>query len=105
VGRQVILRLGGEAAAVRTRVEVDVSGAGRLPFPRGEDPINRNRANYDPTVQSIHGTLAAGSLPEGASLYGDTEMVGNVWEWEEKKVLRSGGGTILMDLRDVQVGI
>lgn len=61
-------------------------------LPWGEAPINRDRANYDPTGRSMHGTVAAGSLPEGSSPYGATEMVGNVWEWTRNKGVLRGGG-------------
>ena len=80
-------RLPSEAEWVRA-----CRGLVAYPFPWGEAPINRDRANYDPTGRSTHGTVPAGSLPEGASPYGATEMVGKGWEWTRNKGVLRGGG-------------
>ena len=50
---------------------------GRL-FPWGNEMPDNNRLNFN--IQSGD-AQAAGSYPEGASLYGAVDMAGNVWEW------------------------
>jgi formylglycine-generating enzyme required for sulfatase activity len=53
-------------------------GADGRTYPWGER-LTCLRANYD--ACNKEGPIAVGSLPEGASLYGALDMVGNVWEW------------------------
>lgn len=49
----------------------------RNPFPWGDEPVSRARANVD---QVSGGPVPAGSLP-GASSAGLQSLIGDVWEW------------------------
>jgi len=47
-------------------------------YPWGEEPPDNRRANLDGRALR---TIDVGSLPEGDSVFGCRQMLGNVWEW------------------------
>jgi iron(II)-dependent oxidoreductase len=53
------------------------TGTKRL-YPWGDEPPMPERANLD---QLAFGPAEAGAYPEGASAYGASGMIGDVWEW------------------------
>jgi iron(II)-dependent oxidoreductase len=50
----------------------------KRPYPWGEEPPSRSKANLD---QLSFSTAPAGAYPEGTSAYGAEQMLGDVWEW------------------------
>lgn len=58
--------------------ELAASGPDKLRFPWGNAPPTPRRANLDGRAL---GTLDVGAFPEGDSVYGCRQMMGNVWEW------------------------
>ena len=56
-------------------------GEGRQPYPWGGG-LDGSRANYRDGNDGYDNTLApVGGFPDGMSVYGAFDLVGNVWEW------------------------
>ena len=58
--------------------EKAASGPENTVYPWGSELPDSTRANYN---FSSNDTVAVGSYPAGASVYGALDMAGNVWEW------------------------
>ncbi len=58
--------------------ELAASGPDGRPFPWGEELPSPDRANLD---WSHLGVVDVGAYPEGDSVFGCRQMIGNIWEW------------------------
>ncbi len=63
-------------------------------YPWGNEPVDCQRAVIDEGSGNACGqgdtTFEVGSKPEGASLYGALDLIGNVWEWTSTTREESG---------------
>jgi formylglycine-generating enzyme required for sulfatase activity len=51
----------------------------RQAFPWGDSPADQSKANL--LENEVWGVVTVGAFPEGQSLYGCQQMIGDVWEW------------------------
>jgi iron(II)-dependent oxidoreductase len=58
--------------------ELAASGVEKRRFPWGDAPPMPHRANLDGRAL---GTVDVGAFPDGDSVFGCRQMIGNVWEW------------------------
>lgn len=66
------------AAAVQPNPKASELSPQKLRFPWGNDPPTPQRANLD--WRGL-GCVDVGAFPEGDSVFGCRQMIGNVWEW------------------------
>ena len=60
--------------------ELAASGPEKRPFPWGDEPPTPERANLD---WSHVGVVDVSAYPEGDSVFGCRQMIGNIWEWTD----------------------
>ena len=60
--------------------ELAASGPEKRPFPWGDEPPTPKRANLD---WSHVGVVDVSAYPQGDSVFGCRQMIGNIWEWTD----------------------
>ncbi len=68
-------------------------GTGGKRYPWG-NTFDAKKARLSPSSDVVLRTVPVGTYPEGASVYGVFDLVGNVWEWTESWYLPYPGSTL-----------